>query len=507
MTSKSTKILMLIGVSLLSFTGYLDVTIVSTALPAIESSLHMSVTELQWVMSACFLGVSAFMASMGRIADIYGRRRLFYIGTIIFGFASLGAGMSTLPAWLIFFRAIQGVTIAITIPVGIALIQTVFDKREIAKAMGIFGTITGAGLALGPVVGGALVTAFGWPSIFFVNIPFVIIGFALCLFSVKESRSKTKMRLDYFGILFLALTISALVFALVEANIYGWGSPLILGSFITFIVSLVLLIITESKVAHPVMAGALFKNPVFISSMLFSFAGGGLMSVVLFIDPLYLHLILNKSIWMTGVFLFIIPLVVTLCSPIIGQINHHTGSRLVMIFGALCFLFAALGHLFFSINLNYAFLVFSFVLFGLGWGIVNQVPAVALGQSIHDDHLSVGMGALFTFFNIGTAVLLAVGVTLFHWRAMQSLTQNFAQQHLQINEGQAKLLQQFVNQPDQMHQILQKLNLTQTIAGNVFKNAFITGMHAMYWPPILLAGMAFFAITWLMKTKAASKKL
>lgn len=497
--TKATKLFLLIGVSLLSFTGFLDVTIVSTALPIIQSSLHMTVTQLQWVMNACFLGISAFMASMGRIADMYGRRRLFYIGTIVFGIASLGAGLSTLPVWLILFRGIQGITIAITIPVGIALIQTAFDSTEVAKAMGIFGTITGAGLALGPVVGGALVSTLGWPSVFFVNIPFVIIGFSLCLLSVKESRSKTIMTLDYWGILFLVLSISSLVFAVVEANNYGWKSPVIIGSFITFIVSLILLFITESKAAHPILASKLFKNQVFISSMLFAFIGGGLMSVVLFIDPLYLHIVLHETIWMTGVFLFIIPLVVTASSPIIGHINHRTGPRTVMIFGALFLIATAISHLFFSIDISYFFIIFSFVAFGLGWAIVNQVPAVALGQSIDTDQLSVGIGALFTFFNIGTAIMLAIGTTIFQWRAMQHLIQYFSQQHLEMSENKIVLLKRFINQPDQLNSVSQQLNSILPTAKHVLENAFIAGMHAMYWPLILLAVISFFSIIGLMK--------
>jgi EmrB/QacA subfamily drug resistance transporter len=448
--AKASKIFALMGISLLSFTGFLDATIVSTALPSIQASLHMSVTELQWVMNAFFLGISAFMASMGRVADIYGRRKIFYIGTLIFGIASLGAGLATSAGWLIVFRAIQGITTAITIPVGIALIQTIFDQNETAKAMGIFSSITGAGLALGPVVGGALITAFGWPAVFLVNIPFIVIGFGMCFFTVKESRSTTEMRLDYFGILFLVLTIGALVFAVVEANNYGWESTPIISSFVIFVVSLIFLIVTEAKVAHPIMSGDLFKNRVFISSILFAFAGGGLMSVILFIDPLYLNLIINKNIFLTGVLLFIMPLVVMTSSPIIGRINHHTGPRKIMIYGAIFYILAAASQMFFSAHLNYFLLTAGFIIFGLGWAVVNQAPAVALGQSVAGDHVSVAMGALFSFYNIGAAVMLALGVTLFHWRTQVELLQNFANQHLVLNAQQQALLEQFVKQPDKM---------------------------------------------------------
>lgn len=497
--TKTAKIMALLGISLLSFTGFLDATIVSTALPSIQMNLHMTVTELQWVMNAFFLGISAFMASMGRIADLYGRRKIFYIGTLIFGLASLGAGFSTQAIYLIFFRALQGITTTITIPVGVALIQKIFEKHETAKAMGLFASITGAGLALGPVVGGVLVTAFGWPSVFLVNIPFIVLGFSLCLFTVNESRSKKEMHLDYFGILFLALTVGALVFAVVEANNYGWDSPIIITSFITFIFSFILLIITEAKVKDPIMSGSLFKNPVFTSAMLFVFVGGGLMSVILFVNPLYLNLIIKKSVLMTGILLFIMPLVVMTSSPIIGQINDRVGPRRTIIFGAIFYLVAISCQMLFSADLNYILLVFGFVIFGLGWAIVNQAPAVALGNSVDENHISVAIGALFSFYNIGAALMLAISVTLFHWRALHSLTENFNNQGLQINSQQQNLLEQFVRQPEKMPLIIQQLNFVHRDVQKIFKNAFMSGMHAMYWPLGILAVMALFVVILFMK--------
>lgn len=482
------------GISLLSFTGFLDATIVSTALPSIQSSLHMTVTELQWVMNAFFLGISAFMASMGRIADMYGRRKIFYIGTLVFALASLGAGMATQAIWLIICRAAQGMMVAITIPVGIALIHTVFNKHEASKAMGIFGAITGAGLALGPVVGGALVTAFGWPFVFFVNIPFILIGLTMCLFTLKESRSSLDMRLDYFGILFLVLTIGSFVFAVVEANTYGWAAPLIKAGFSTSAVSLILLIISETKASHPIMAGTLFKNAAFMMSILFSFVGGGLMSVILFIDPLYLRLILNKTTWITGVLLFIMPLVVMTSSPVIGHMNEKKGPFKIMAYGAIFYCIAAISHAFFSANLNYFLLVPTFIIFGLGWAIVNQSPAVAIAQSVDKDHLSVAMGVLFSFYNIGAAVMLAIGVTLFHSQTMQNLLQGLSEKRIVVNATQQALLNSFVSQPNNMNHIIQQLNFVGSDIPNTFNQAFMAGMHMMYLPLIILASITFIIV-------------
>ncbi|MCD6047388.1 MAG: stp [Gammaproteobacteria bacterium] len=493
------KYIALIGISLLSFTGFLDVTIVSTALPNMQASLHMSVTELQWVMNACFLSVSAFMASMGRVADIYGRRKVFYIGAIVFGLASLGAGLSTHALGVIISRAIQGITVAILVPVGVAIIQQLFEQGNVAKAMGIFGTITGAGLALGPVVGGALVTAFGWPSVFYVNLPFIVIGLSLCLFTVKESRSSTKMSLDWLGMLLLVVTISSLVFAVVEANNYGWDSLVIISSFIIFALSLGLFVIAEKKAAHPIMAPELFKNRVFLPAMLFAFAAGSLMAIILFINPLYLSTIVNQSTWMTGVYLFIIPLVVMLSSPLVGQINHRIGAHKAMIYGSLFLLLATLGQIFFDMNLNLALLVPSFILFGLAWAIVNQSPGIALGEAIHGDHLSVSLGALFSFYNIGAAVMLAVSVTLFHWRTMTVLTNNFQA----VSAQQGELLKQFVSEPNHLMQIATQF-ANPNEAATLFKQAFMAGSHAMFWPLIALSLISLWSLSLSGKRKVAT---
>ena len=507
--SKSQKLCLLFGVSLLSFTGFLDSTIVSTALPDIQSSLNMSVTQLQWIMNAFFLGVSAFMASMGRVGDLYGRRKVFYIGTLIFTLASIGAGFSTSPEFLIICRAFQGITTAITIPVGITLIQVAHKKEEIAKAMSIFGSITGAGLALGPVVGGTLVTGFGWPAVFLVNVPFVVIGFLLCLVGVKESHSDTKMTLDYFGILFLTLTIGSLVFGMVEANAAGWGSEIVIISFIVTVISLIILIFVERSVAHPIMAGYLFRNRVFVPSMIFSFVGGSAMSVVLFIDPLYLHIILERSNFITGVILFVISITVVFAAYIVGHVYRMMGARFLMIIASVAYFIMSILHMMLGVSIEYALIIPAFIIMGIGWGIVNTVPGTALGENIHGDHLGVAIGALFSFFNIGAAVLLAVSVVIFHVKAFASLIAQFAQHHLTLSNMDKGYLQQFLGQPDQLHQLANKLDIDYgmaNMANTIFKNAFVSGMHGMYLPVMLLAIVSFLGLLFLMKKEPAVNK-
>lgn len=497
--SRIRKLCLLFGVSLLSFTGFLDSTIVSTALPDIQSSLHMPVSQLQWIMNAFFLGISAFMASMGRVGDLYGRRKVFYIGTLIFTLASIGAGFSTSSGFLILCRAFQGITTAITIPVGITLIQVAHKKEEIAKAMSVFGSVTGAGLALGPVLGGALVTGFGWSAVFLVNVPFVLIGFLLCLFGVKESRSDTKMTLDYLGIIFLTLTIGSLVFGMVEANSAGWSSEMVVISFVITVVSLIILVFVERVVAFPIMAGYLFRNRVFVPSMIFSFVGGSAMSIVLFIDPLYLHIVLEKSNFLTGIILFIISIIVVLTAYIVGHVYKLMGAKSIMIIASLAYLIMSVLHMILGINVSYAIIVPTFILMGVGWGVVNTVPGTALGENIHGDHLGVAIGALFSFFNIGAAVLLAISVVIFHSMALISLSKQFIQHRFVLTSVDSKFLKQFIGQPDQLHQFASKLDINHVDATIFLKNAFVSGMHSMYLPIVILAIISLLGLVFLMR--------
>lgn len=498
------KTSLLIGISLLSFIGYLDATIVSTALPAIQSSLHMTVSSLQWVMNASFLAISALMASMGRLADIYGRRKVLYVGVIIFGLASIGAAFAPNAGLLIFYRAILGACIAIAIPVGVSIVHHEFDEKTRAKALGIYSAITGAGLALGPLVGGILVNSFGWPSIFLVNIPFILLGLILCVGKLKESRSELKMKVDYFGIIFLSLTMTAFLYSISEANQYGWSSPSIVGGFIVGGFSLIALIISEAKASDPILPGWLFKNKVFISSFIYFLAASSLMSIIMFIDPLYLNIIAGQNSFVTGLILFIIPAVLVLSSPLIGRLNVHWGPRRLILLSCLLYFAAASLHLSFNMTLNYTLITLAFIAFGLSWSIVNQAPALALGKAISGDHFGSALGALYGFYNTGAALGLALGVVVFHMQASWTLTKEFAGQTLSAT--QQNLLNQFATQPNTLQTVASQFNPNSSsieIAGieSCLKQSFLNGMHSMFWIAGLLSVAAFITVFIAMRDK------
>ncbi len=210
--SENKKWWALIGVGIASFLGCIDFTIVTTALPAIQNNLHASIIQLQWIINIFTLALSSFMVVMGRLADIYGRRKILYIGMATFAGSSLLAGCATNIELLIFWRLIQGVSCAILYTASGAIVSHAFPIEERGRAMGIFFGISFTGLAAGPVIGGFIVGTLSWCWVFFVNVPVVIISLIICMLSIPKSKDTSiSPKIDYIGALTLMLAISSLI--------------------------------------------------------------------------------------------------------------------------------------------------------------------------------------------------------------------------------------------------------------------------------------------------------
>src|SRR5918999_2248210 len=215
----------LIVVSVATFMLLLDITVVNTALPAIEEDLGASFTELQWVIDAYTLSLAALVLTAGVLADRLGRRRVFATGLGIFTVASLLAGLAPDPTFLNVVRALQGVGGAIMFAVSLALVAQEFSPgRERGMAMGIYGATIGVAVATGPLVGGALTDSLGWESIFFLNVPIGIAAIAVTYAKLRESRDPNATRIDWGGLVTFSVALFALVLALLRGNEEGWGS-------------------------------------------------------------------------------------------------------------------------------------------------------------------------------------------------------------------------------------------------------------------------------------------
>ena len=219
----------LIAVCTATFMLLLDITVVNVALPDIQQSLHASFSDLQWVVDAYSLTLAAFLLTAGVAGDIYGRRKIFAIGLVVFSLASLTCGLSTTPLMLNLSRAVQGVGGAIMFATSLALIAAAFTGRDRGTAFGIYGAVIGGAVAIGPLIGGAITSGIGWRWIFFVNVPIGAIAVLITFTQIAKSEDLRVRRIDWVGFVTFSVSLFLLVFALVRGNDFGWGSTKTIG--------------------------------------------------------------------------------------------------------------------------------------------------------------------------------------------------------------------------------------------------------------------------------------
>src|SRR5216117_707191 len=248
------KPIILVALLLAAFAINLDTTMVNVALPALVRELHATTTQLQWVVDAYNLVFAAFLLTFGSLSDRLGRKGMLLAGLTVFGAASLAGGFTTSPGALIATRSVMGLGAAMTFPATLSLISNVFtQRRERARAIGLWGAIAGAAIALGPIVGGWLLEHFSWASIFIAMAPVATLAILLVLASVPGSKNPDATAADVPGLVLSAAAMGLLVFTIIEAPDYGWSSVRSLAGFAVSAVLLVAFIWWEQRTSHPML--------------------------------------------------------------------------------------------------------------------------------------------------------------------------------------------------------------------------------------------------------------
>ena len=405
------------------FMSLLDITIVNIAIPSIQSNLKTDLTTVTWVLNAYSLVFAMLLITMGRFADQYGRKRIFMIGMVIFSLGSLLCALSPTMAsltgwpainWLIGFRAFQAIGAAALNPVSLAIIIAVFPRERRGAAIGVWGALSGLAAAAGPVLGGFLVQNFDWRWIFFVNLPFCIVGLIMVGIFVPETRELgTSKKLDPLGLLTLSTAIFCLVLAIIQGNDWGWTSTPILSLFAGALVALMLFFIVETRVSEPIIDFSLFKIRSFsassITMFLFGIAiqGAFLLLVLYFIDAQgYTQLDAAYAI-------LPIPLAAFVVSVFSGAFSQKISPRISGIAGMalLAIGFFALATL--NANSTWLDTTWRGVIIGAGMGLCFQsFPNMALSE-IPRAKLGVGSGVFNTFRQIGFVLGVAILISLF----------------------------------------------------------------------------------------------
>ena len=398
----------LAGISLLTFTIFLDLTIVANALPTIQQELSASNTQTQWLLNLVPIALCALMALFGRVGDVYGLRKVFYINMFLMALFSIGCGLSDSIEMLIVFRALQGITLACITNSG-ALMPHNFQPHQRAKAMAIFAAVGGSGLALGPVIGGFIVELLNWRWVFYINFPIVLIGIAMCWYSVVENTHHDGTeKIDWVGAFFFVIFMVGLITTITEGGDWGWDSTWVISGFIATIISLIGFIITEMRVKQPLIPFPALMNRIFLPCALTCATCGAFIMTLLFFNPLYLQTILKLSPTLSGWLLLSTSLAYILMSPVAGFIDHKTGHKIGTLVVPGMLALAAIFHAQLRIHYQLPLILLAFIPFGIAWGFVNVSPAVAVMGTSHEKNAGAIIGALWTVFNVGAALGLAI---------------------------------------------------------------------------------------------------
>ncbi len=414
----------LITVSVATFMLLLDITVVNTALPAIEEDLHASFTDLQWVIDAYTLSLAALVLTAGSLADRLGRRRLFGIGLGIFSFASLLAGLATSATMLNLDRALQGIGGAIMFAVSLALIAQEFAAgRERATAMATYGATIGVAVAIGPLVGGALTDGFGWQSVFLLNVPIGIAAIVATFTKLRETRDPNATRIDWSGLVTFSTALFLLVLALLRGNQKGWDSGLIVGLFAGTVVLLAAFIAVERRVSEPMLPLHLFRSPAFTGVQLAAFAVSGSMFALFLYLTLYLQNYLGYSPFEAGLRYLPITVASFFAAPVAGALLSRLQARFILAGGLVM---TGVGLLLMS-GLNagseWTALLLGFIVSGVGVGLLNPVIADVALSVVPKEQSGMASGINDTFRQVGIAVGIATWGALFLGRGAAKVSE------------------------------------------------------------------------------------
>jgi EmrB/QacA subfamily drug resistance transporter len=402
------------AVCVATFMLLLDITVVNTALPAIQKDLGGSFTDLQWVIDAYALSLAALVLTAGSLADRLGRRRVFAAGLGVFSVASLLCALAPDPTFLNLARGLQGVGGAIMFAVSLALVAQEFPSgAERGMAMGIYGATIGIAVAIGPLVGGLLTDGFGWQSVFLLNVPIGVAAIAVTFLKLAESRDPNATRIDWGGLATFSTALLLLVLALVRGNDEGWGSPLIVSLFAAAGVLLLAFAAIERSVAEPMLPLSLFRRRAFTGVQLAAFAVSGSMFALFLYLTLYLQNVLGFSPIEAGVRYLPITVASFIVAPLSGMALAKIQARYLMS-GGLALTGVGLlmmGGL--DLNSEWTALLIGFVVSGIGVGLLNPVIADVALSVVPKEQSGMAAGINDTFRQVGIAVGIAAWGAIF----------------------------------------------------------------------------------------------
>ncbi|WP_158581588.1 MFS transporter [Actinomadura spongiicola] len=373
-----------------AFMALLDVTVVTVAVPDIGADLSAGLSAQQWVITAYTLFFSAFLLTGGTLGDRYGRRRVLLVSVAAFAVTSVLCGLARSPGMLIAARALQGLAAAAMLPGTLSLIAWIYpDPKERGRAIGMWSGVAGLALVAGPVLGGWLVGTYGWPGIFFLNLPVAVLVLVLGPRTLPEARGGRE-GLDVAGQLTAVVGAGALAYALIEGGTEGWTSPRILAAFTVGAVGLAAFAVVETRATDPMLPPALFRLRPFLVGNLVSFLlGFGLFSMFFFLS-LYMQQVRGESALHTGLAFLPGSVAIVLTAPLSGPLAARLGQRLTIGLGLTVSAVSLLTMHRLTVDADYGRWWWSLVLMGAGIGLALSPTTALVLSSVSRQRSGVG---------------------------------------------------------------------------------------------------------------------
>ena len=387
----------------------LDNTIVNVALPTIQSSLNLKISELEWVVTGYALTFGALMLTGGKLGDLFGRRKIFVVGLVIFTASSLACGLANSAGMLIGARVVQGVGAALMNPATLSIIVATFPTRQRGTAIGIWAGVSALALAIGPLVGGVITEKINWSWIFFINVPIGVLAIAAAYMFIDESRDTSReQRPDVPGLVTSTVGLFALSYALIEANSYGWTSTRILLAFGVAAVSLTAFLLLEHYQRLPMLELGLFRNKGFSGANSVMLLMGLAMFGVFFYVSLYVQRVIGYSPIEAGASFLPWTVLIILLAPQAGRLSDRYGPKWFVVGGMLVvtgslLLFANMGE-----HESFWGLLPAMLLGGIGMAAAMAPTTAAAMHSVRADKAGVGSAVLNSMRQVGGSLGIAI---------------------------------------------------------------------------------------------------
>jgi EmrB/QacA subfamily drug resistance transporter len=493
--NRRTKLFTLGAICFGLFMVMLDNTVVNLALPTIQREMGSDISGLQWIVDAFVLVLATFMLTGGTLGDLYGRKRCFMIGLAIFTAGSLFCALSPSMTMLIAGRVIQGLGAAVMMPSTLAILTNTFqDPKERAQAIGIWAGVSGIALAIGPAVGGVMVDAFGWQSIFYLNVPIGLLALGIALRLVPESKNPEGRGLDIPGQILAILGMGALTSAFIESNNYGWGSATIVTLFAVAVVALVGFGLWERRARSPVLQLAFFKNITFsganLVGLLISF---GFIGMLMFL-ALFMQNVQGFTPTEAGVRQLPSTLAVMTFAILSGRIVGRIGARVPITIGMVIVSGGILAFSTVQATTPYSHYWWMLALTGIGTGLVMSPITTAVMSTVPVARAGMASATSNTMRQVGGVFGIAVLGSIVTTRFSSALANAF--DALNLPPSVAGRIAETAQQGGSAAALPSMPGIDVTAIETAIKDSFMAGLHWAVWVAglVLLVGAVVGAV-------------